>query len=64
MNTAVLNSYIRALIATALTAVVTVLNTSVDLDWKVIGTAVVAACLPVIIRALDAKDTAFGRGSK
>lgn len=63
MNSAVLKSYARALLATALTAVAAVLTSDTTLDWKVVGSAVGAACIPVIIRALDATDIAFGRGS-
>jgi hypothetical protein len=63
-----LKSYSRALLATAVTAILTVgagrfpaeFN---DADWRAVFNAVWAAVIPVLIRWADKNDGAFGRGA-
>ena len=59
----VLSSYLRSLLATSITAIFAVgklpfLFTAAD--WLVVGNAVWISFIPVIIRALNPKDEAFG----
>lgn len=61
MNQAMLASYARALLATTLTATLTILNSNAELNWKVYLTTVAVAVIPVLIRWLDPTDQAFGR---
>lgn len=67
MNKAMLASYGRSLLATALTALLALGKSPIDFtvaDWKTALNAVWIAFIPVLIRALNPNDTAFGRGSK
>lgn len=62
---AALLSYVRALLATVLTAIFTVGKLPTEFtsqDWWGVANAVWIAVIPVIIRALDPNDSAFGRG--
>ena len=61
---AALISYARALLATVLTAIFTVGKLPTDFssqDWYGVANAVWIAVIPVVIRALDPNDLAFGR---
>ena len=64
MNPEILKSYARALITTTLTAILAVLNSGAELDWKLYGTTIAVAVIPVLIRWLDPTDPAFGRGKQ
>jgi hypothetical protein len=61
---AALISYARALLATVLTAIFTVGKLPTDFtaqDWYGVANAAWIAVIPVVIRALDPNDLAFGR---
>ena len=64
MNRAMLKSYGRALLATALTAMLALHKTPLEFtsaDWLLVANSVWVSFIPVLIRALDPNDTAFGR---
>jgi hypothetical protein len=65
---AALGTYVRALLAAALTAFLAVFTSSGHFpkgtkDWEAIAWAVLLAVLPVIINALNPKDTRYGIGT-
>lgn len=65
----VLKSYGRALLATTITAILTVgagrFPSEFDAsDWTAVLNAVWAAVIPVLIRWADKNDSAFGRGAE
>lgn len=63
----VIKSYLRALLATTLTAMLAIGKIPTEFsntDWLTVASAVWVAFIPVIIRALDPKDTAFGINKK
>jgi hypothetical protein len=63
MNKAMLASYGRSLLATALGAVFAVGKIPTDFtpaDWAAVANAIWIAVIPVIIRALNPNDAAFG----
>ena len=65
---AALGTYLRALLAAALTAILAVFTSSGHLpesakEWEAIAWAVLLAVLPVIINALNPKDTRYGIGT-
>lgn len=67
MNKALLASYGRALLATALTATFAIGKLPIDFtasDWRNVANAIWIAVIPVVIRYLNPNDAAFGRGSK
>lgn len=67
MNKAMLASYARVLLATALTAVFAIGKLPFDFtasDWRAVANAIWIAVIPVLIRWLNPNDPAFGRGSK
>lgn len=67
MNTALLASYARALLATALTAILTIDKSPLDFtgsDWKLAANSIIIAIIPVVLRWLNPKDPAFGRGKQ
>ena len=59
----ILSSYLRSLLATSITAIFAVGKLpflfTAD-DWLLVGNAVWISFIPVIIRALNPKDEAFG----
>ena len=55
-----LKSFLRHLLGAALTAGGVILTTEADLTWKSSLTAVGAACIPVIVKALDPTEEDFG----
>lgn len=64
-----LKSYSRALLATTVTAILTVgagrfPAEFTDSDWRAVLNAVWAAVIPVLIRWADQNDSAFGRGAE
>lgn len=64
MNKALIASYLRALLATALTAVFAVGKLPTEFtqaEWLAVANAIWAAVIPVIIRWLNPNDPAFGR---
>jgi hypothetical protein len=64
MNKAMLASYGRALLATALTAVFAVGKLPWEFtqpEWLAVANAIWVAVIPVLIRWLNPNDTAFGR---
>jgi hypothetical protein len=64
MNKAMLASYGRAFLATALTAIFAVgkLPTSfTQAEWLAVANAIWIAIIPVAIRWLNSNDPAFGR---
>lgn len=70
LNKAMLASYARAFVATALTAAVTVSQTSGKLptdfsgsEWMAMLNSLWIALVPVLIRWVNPKDIAFGRTS-
>lgn len=63
MNTAVLASYGRSLLATALGAIFAIGKLPFEFttaDWYGVANAIWIAVIPVIIRALNPNDPAFG----
>jgi hypothetical protein len=65
MNKAMLASYGRALLATVLTAIFAVGKLPLEFsatDWTLVANAVWIAVIPVVIRALNPNDPAFGVG--
>lgn len=63
MNKAMLASYGRAFLATALTAIFAVGKLPTEFtqaEWLAVANAVWIAIIPVLIRALNPNDTAFG----
>lgn len=61
-----LKSYIRALIATTLTAMLALHKNPVTFtgtDWLIVANTVWVSFIPVVIRAIDPNDTAFGVNS-
>ena len=63
MNTAVLASYGRSLLATALGAIFAIGKLPFEFtqaDWYAVGNAIWIAVIPVVIRALNPNDPAFG----
>lgn len=64
MNKAIIASYARAFLATALTSIFAIGKFPTDFtgtDWKTAANAIWIAFIPVIIRALNPNDKAFGR---
>ena len=64
MNMAIFASYGRALLATSLTAIFAVGKLPFEFtaaDWNLVLNAVWIAVIPVLIRALNPGDVAFGR---
>lgn len=64
MNKAMLASYGRAFLATALTAIFAVGKLPTDFtgaDWAAVANAIWIAVIPVVIRYLNPNDPAFGR---
>ena len=60
-----LASYGRVVLATSLTAIMAMGHLpEVGSDWATIGKAALVALLPVIARALNPGDTAYGIGAK
>lgn len=62
----VLKSYLRALLATALTAMLALGKTPLQFtpdDWMLVANTVWLSFIPVVIRALDPNDNAFGVNS-
>jgi len=67
MNKAIIASYARALLATCLTAVFAIGKLPLEFttaDWSTVVNAVWIAVIPVLIRALNPNDVAFGVGSE
>ena len=63
MNTAILASYGRSLLATALGAVFAIGKLPTEFtqgDWYAVANAIWIAVIPVVIRALNSNDPAFG----
>lgn len=63
MNKAAIASYGRSLLATALGAIFAIGKLPFDFteaDWRGVMNAVWIAAIPVLIRALNPKDEAFG----
>lgn len=64
MNKAMLASYGRAFLATALTAVFAVGKLPTEFtqaEWLAVANAIWVAVIPVVIRYLNPNDPAFGR---
>lgn len=64
MNKAMLASYARAFLATALTAVFAVGKLPTEFtqaEWLAVANAIWIATIPVVIRWLNPNDPAFGR---
>lgn len=64
MNKAVLASYGRSFLATALGAIFAIGKLPFDFDatdWRNVANAIWIATIPVLIRYLNPKDQAFGR---
>ena len=60
INNAALASYARSFLAVAITAIVSLGKSPIDFsssDWKHAANAVWIATIPVIIRAVNPKDT-------
>jgi hypothetical protein len=60
INTAALASYARSFLAVAITAIVSLGKSPIDFsssDWKHAANAVWIAAIPVIMRAVNPKDT-------
>ena len=67
MNTAILASYGRSLLATALGAIFAIGKLPIEFttaDWYAVANAVWIAVIPVAIRWLNPNDTAFNSPSK
>ena len=63
MNRAMIYSYLRAFLATALTAVFAIGKLPWEFtaaDWRNAAAAIWVAVIPVLIRALNPNDPAFG----
>jgi hypothetical protein len=63
MNKKMLISYLQSLLATALTATLAIGKSPLDFtstDFKIVVNSIWVAFIPVVIRALSKKDTAFG----
>lgn len=63
MNTEVLASYGRSLLATALGAIFAIAKLPFEFtgdDWYTVANAIWIAVIPVVIRALNPNDPAFG----
>lgn len=62
----VLGDYGKAFIACIITAFLMLnkpfFNLGLD-DWKAVGSAAIASFLPIVLSALNKKDTRYGRGS-
>lgn len=66
---AALGTYVRALLTAALTAILAVFTSSGHFpsngkEWGAVAWAVLLAVLPVVINALNPKDTRYGIGSQ
>lgn len=64
MNKAMIASYLRVLLATALTAVFAVGKVPTEFtqaEWLAVANAIWVAVIPVVIRWLNPNDPAFGR---
>lgn len=61
MNLALLKSLLRHLLGAALTAIGAVLTTPANLTWTVVGIAVAAGSVPVIVKYIDTGEPEFGR---
>jgi hypothetical protein len=60
INTAAIASYARSFLAVAITAIVSIGKSPIDFsshDWKHAANAIWIATIPVIIRAVNPKDT-------
>jgi len=67
MNKAMLASYGRSLLATFLTAMLAIGKLPYEFsaaDWSIVANAVWVAFIPVLIRALNPNDEAFGFGKE
>jgi len=63
MNTAMLASYCRSLLATCLTALLAIGKVPYEFtaaDWSIAANAIWVAFVPVLIRALNPNDAEFG----
>lgn len=63
---AILSDYGKAFLASLITAFLLLNKPLFDLnvnDWKALVSAAFAAWLPVILTALNSKDTRYGRGA-
>jgi hypothetical protein len=61
---AMIKSYLRALAVTTLVAMLSLGKTPIEFnanDWLTVANAIWVSFIPVVIRALDVKDAAFGR---
>ena len=62
-----LKSYLRTFGATCLVALLAIGKTPLEFtpeNWLNVANAVWISFIPVLIRALDSKDSAFGKGVK
>lgn len=62
----IIKSYLRALAATALTAMLALGKTPFQFttaDWLLVANTIWVSFIPVVIRALDPNDHAFGRNA-
>lgn len=60
----ILKSYLRSLIATSLVAMMAIGKTPFEFslaEWLNVANAIWVAFIPVVIRALDPSDSAFGK---
>lgn len=67
MNTAILASYARAFLATALAAIFAIEKLPwqfTTTEWMAVANTIWISTIPVVIRWLNPNDPAFGLGSK
>ena len=67
MNKAMITSYLRVLLATALTAVFAIGKLPTEFtqaEWLAVANAIWVAVIPVVIRWLNPNDPAYGRTKK
>lgn len=60
MNKELVKSFLRHLLGAALTALAAVQWTAADYTWKVLAFTVGAACVPVVVKALDPSEPGYG----